>query len=55
MATQKNRVGRPSRSHEAVTMSLRLDTDLYQWIVSRKGVASINSIINDIIRREAGL
>lgn len=57
MATQesKKRVGRPSRSHEAVTMSLRMDSDLYAWIVSEKGDASINQFINDIIRKEAKL
>lgn len=52
---KKKRGGRPSREHEAVTLSLRLDTDLYQWIVSGKGRTSINQFINDITRKEARL
>ena len=49
--------GRPKKQEPVMTTNIRIETDLYEWLVSEKertGV-SINQIINNIIRKEAGL
>jgi len=61
MATQdldkKRGRGRPKKEEPTKNLNFRIETDLLEWLVSEKektGV-SINQIINDIIRKEAGL
>lgn len=49
--------GRPKKEEPTKNLNFRIETDLLEWLVSEKektGV-SINQIINDIIRKEAGL
>lgn len=49
--------GRPRKQEPVMTTNIRIEVDLYEWLVSEKertGV-SINQIINNVIRKEAGL
>ena len=47
--------GRPRRESEVVTVTQRIDVDIYEWLQANRGRKSLNQFINDIIRKEAGL
>ena len=49
MGTKKGR-GRPHLQYDTITLSIRLDEELYVWIRANKGRKSINQYINDVIR-----
>lgn len=53
--TTKRGKGRPRKQEPTKLMSLRLETDLYDWLNSHKGGTSLNQYINNIIRQEARL
>lgn len=47
--------GRPRHEIKQVTLSLRLDADLYGYLKGSLQGKSINQYINDLIRYNAGL
>lgn len=53
MAAKNNstkRVGRPSRSTEAVRVNFHLEKALYDWMMATKGDRTATEFINDLIR-----
>ena len=55
MATEnKKKLGRPFGTPYKA-FNFHCDADLYDWLQQMKGDRSITRVINDIIRKEAGL
>ena len=52
-STNKRGRGRPRHEIEQITLSIRLDVDLYDWLKGNGAGKSMNQQINDIIREKA--
>ena len=53
--TGKRGRGRPRHEIEQVTLSIRIDVDLYGYLKENLQGKSMNQYINDLIRVNAGL
>lgn len=54
METGKKKLGRPFGT-PFKAFNFHCDADLYEWLQQVKGDKSLTRVINDIIRKEAGL
>lgn len=54
MENNKRRRGRPS-GEPYKAFNFHCDEDVYNWLMRIKGERSITRVINDILRKEAGL
>ena len=54
METGKKKLGRPFGT-PFKAFNFHCDADLYEWLQQIKGDRSVTRVINDIIRKEAGL
>ena len=53
---KKRPVGRPRKEEPTKHMNFRVEVDLLEWLIANKGdKQSVNQLINNIIRKEAGL
>ena len=52
--TKKRGRGRPSGTAH-VAINFHVDADLYDWLQNTRGTRPLTRVINDILRKEAGL